>query len=119
MSCKCDPCCVECIKVNTVAVTTTAVDLVETQINLAGLPVGQRIELIVDPEELPDNTLPVALTDGTTTIPLWMENGNVMRENTFLPFCRRRAKCCKGFARLKMRYLADPNHLIVYCSKRY
>lgn len=118
MSCKCDPCCIECIKVTSVTVTATAVELNETQVTLANLPVGQRIELIIDPELLPQNTLPVVLTDGTTTIPLWMENGNVMRENVFLPFCRRLAPC-KGFAKIRTRFLNDPSHLIVYSRKRY
>lgn len=122
MSCftkSCHNCCIECVKVTSVTADVASITLHETQINLADIPVGQMIDLILDPELLPQSTLPVVLTDGTTTIPLWMENGNVMRENVFLPFCRRKARHCKEFAHIRMRFLDDPAHLLVYRSKRY
>lgn len=123
MSCKCGTkccgtCSVECIRVTSVTVGVTSIELNETQVVLSNLPVGQLIELVIDPELLPQSTLPVVLTDGITDIPLWMENGNVMRENVFLPFCRRVAKC-KDNAHIRMRFLNDPAHLIVYRHKRY
>lgn len=119
MSCcnnKCD-CCIERIKVTTVTVTATAVQLNEDTFNLINLPVGKVIEIDVDPDILPQSTLPVVLTDGTTTIPLWKESGNVMREDTFLPFCRRKARCFQ-FARVEARFLDDPSHLTVFRSQR-
>lgn len=120
MSCNCKCKCPETIKVVDVVVTATEVQLQETQVVLADLPVGQIIDIVVDPELLPQSTLPVVLTDGTTTIPLWQENGNVMRETMFLPFCRRLARCkCGDLAHVVAKYLGDPAHFFVFRSKRY
>lgn len=118
MSCKKCDCCVERIKVTSVTLTATAVELNEDTFTLANLPVGKTVEIDVDPDILPQSTLPVVLTDGTTTIPLWKENGNVMRETLFLPFCRSKARCFQ-FARVLVKYLDDPAHMIVFRSRRY
>lgn len=117
MSC-CNISRVKCIKITAVTIGATTIELEENQEVLANLPVGQMVELVIDPELLPESSLPVVLTDGVTTIPLWMENGNVMRETVFLPFCRRLARC-KDNAHVRMRYLADPVHMIVYRARRY
>lgn len=114
----CNPCCVTCIKVTSVTTSATAITLDETAVVLADLTAGQRIELIIDPTLLPQSTLPVVLSDDTTTVPLWMENGNVMRENIFLPFCRRLARC-KDNAHVRSFYFGDPAHLLIFRSKRY
>lgn len=114
----CNPCCVTCIKVTSVTTSATAITLDETTVVLADLSAGQRIELIIDPTLLPQSTLPVVLSDGTTTVPLWKENGDVMRENLFAPFCRRQARCHDN-AHIRTRYWADPAHLFVFSSKRY
>lgn len=117
-SCKCK--CPETIKVTSVVVGATTVELQETQVVLADLPIGQIVDIVVDPELLPQSTLPVVLTDGTTVIPLWQENGNVLRETMFLPFCRRLARCrCGDFAHVIAKHLGDPEHFYVYRSKRY
>lgn len=118
MSCNCK--CPEKIKITAVTVSATAVELEETQIVLADLPILQTIDIVIDPDLLPQSTLPVVLTDGTTTIPLWMENGNVMRETLFLPFCRRQARSkCSDTAHIIGKYFDDPAHIYVYRSKRY
>jgi len=109
----CDCCCnTLVIPVSSVTVTTTATELVTTTTLATTLIGNRKFILVLDPKLLPVNALPVVLTDGTTTIPLTMENGNVMRENIFEPFALSVQRC--GSARIKCFYGADSAHVLVF-----
>lgn len=114
---ECKPCCQphDVVVVTSVVVGATTQLVTTTVLSTLTNP---QLELVVNPAILPSNGLPVVLTDGTTDIPLTMENGNVMRENIFAPFCRKLSKCgdpvkVRGFHGL------DAQHLLIYRQKRY
>lgn len=112
MSC----CCPLKINVFEVDITTTKVELKTNAVLDVVLSSDRRFLLEINPRLLPVNTLPVVLTDGTTSIPLTEENGNKMIENIFQPHCVLQA--CDCMTTLRCFYGSNDPHILVRFETR-